>query len=59
MEIDTYRGDVNQFISIMWYLANDTMVPVYQTSAGILYDKNDNFDRKEYIYWSFIMDNHI
>jgi len=59
MEVDTYEGSIKNFISIMWYLANDTVVPVYSTQAGIFYDKNDFFDKKEYIYWSFIMDSHI
>lgn len=59
MEVDTLEGTINQFISVMWHLANDTVTPVYTTQAGIFYDKNDPYDRKEYIYWSFIMDNHI
>lgn len=31
MELDTAQATIKQFISIAWYLANDTVVPVYGT----------------------------
>ena len=31
-------------------------MPVYQTQSGIMDDKIDYFDRKEYVYFAFIMD---
>jgi hypothetical protein len=59
MEVDTSDGTIKQFISILWHLASDVVVPVYTTQSGIYYDKNDFFDKKEYIYWSFTMDDKI
>lgn len=55
MEIDTAAANIKQFISLAWHLANDTFVPVYATQSGIYDDKVDFFDRKEYIYWAFVM----
>lgn len=59
MELDTSQAIIKQFISISWYLASESVVPVYSTQSGIYDDKSDFFDRNEYIYWSFIKDDAI
>jgi hypothetical protein len=59
MELDTEEGTIKQFISVLWHLATDTVVPVYATQSGIYDDKKDSLNKQEYIYWSFIMDDTI
>jgi hypothetical protein len=59
MEMDPTNGQILQFMSIDWYLGNNSTFPNYSTQSGVFLDKNDPFNRKPYIYMSFIMDKQI
>jgi hypothetical protein len=34
-------------------------VPAFVTYGAMYYDKNDAYDTKQYLYWSFIMNNKV
>ena len=34
-------------------------VPAFVTYGAMYYDKNDAYDLKQYLYWSFIMNNKV
>jgi len=34
-------------------------VPAFITYGAMYYDKNDAYDTKQYLYWSFIMNNKV
>ena len=56
MDINTFDGNVNKFISLEYIETSADVMPYYKTYGAVYNDKEDFFDGKNYIYAAFLMD---